>query len=323
MRKKILFLTLFCVINTLLFSGFVQQDVLAAQEETKGNKAVSKLDVSEKHYYQVLMDRQGTANIFVKIKLHNNSEFPLSKLDIEIAGTKHRILNIVQEDMAQKKTCVSYEDVCVEKSQVKCLKTDKKCSSWEVAEDIDTLPSYKNIDYTYTIKPFSVVYNLSFPNHIAPQGSSSVLLYYQSRDYVKKRLDLYKFRFLTIGSTNRIESARVNISVGQDLYLKYGKQNNSYIQLFPSFFQRSENYDDKKQVGMRVVSAFIETIDGYSTVYKNIPAGQSLYIDGEYGASILVLYREIIVLIVLLFALAIFVLLNLIRIFDFLSKKKK
>lgn len=259
----------------------------------------------QKHSYSVVFRGNGEAITYAKIVIPNREEQALSEFSFEIPKVNPSEMTMYQ--MKLPKECVRYNytdpnNPCVEYRDPDYGQDYYYYGSGQTAE-------YTKIKYTQS----GNIYNLTLPNSVEPSKSTAIIISYAAKGYVDNSFGLYKFNFETIKVNSRIQSIRVAVDVDSDLLLK-GKHSsvnyNEGVEAMPM-----AKLGDSSAISSRELDRVVSNIGSYGAIIKeskSLAPNESFNVRGEYAKNWLQLYRNeimitilvIIVIIVLIYLIS-------------------
>jgi hypothetical protein len=267
----------------------------------------------QKHSYSVVFRGNGEAITYAKIVIPNREEQAMSEFSFEIP--KVNLSEIIMYQMKLPKECVRYNytdpnNPCVEYRDPDYGQDYYYYGSGQTAE-------YTRIKYTQS----GNIYNLTLPNSVEPSKSTAIIISYAAKGYVDNIFGLYKFNFETIKVNSRIQSVRVAVDVDSDLLLK-GKQSsvnyNGGAESMPM-----ATLGDSSAVSSRELDRVVSNIGVSGALIKeskSLAPNESFNVRGEYAKNWFQLYRNEIIIAVLII-IVIIVLIYLIS--KYISSKPK
>ncbi|MBW3022988.1 hypothetical protein KY308_02705, partial [Candidatus Woesearchaeota archaeon] len=235
-------------------------------------------------YYSVHFDEEGEAAVLAKFTIVNAKDSSIDEISVEIPGTSVRIINSVQEAMAQRRSCAQWDDKCVEQVEGQCSKYERTCVSYKT---YGTFQGYYSIDYTEQRLSKSTAYKFKLSQEIGPQESATVIIYYKAEGYVKKSFGIYNFDFETAKIKYDVDNVRVAVNVQPELYLKGGQSRVDYLpQIGASFAaEKLSTSVAAESSGLATLSRTIEYQQGYTKQTSGLDPLESFHVEGKYADS--------------------------------------
>jgi hypothetical protein len=266
----------------------------------------------QKHSYSVIFRGNGEAVTYAKLVIPNQGDQALSEFSFEIPKVEPS--EIIMYQMKLPSECVRYNytdpnNPCVEYRDPDYGQDYYYYGSGQTAE-------YTKIKYTKS----GNTYNLTLPSSVEPSKSTAIIISYAAKGYVDNSFGLYNFNFETIKVNSRIQSVKVAVDVDSDLLLK-GKQ--SSVNYNDSVSAPIAKLGDFSAVSSRELDRVVSNIGISGALIKeskSLAPNESFNVKGEYATNWLQLYRNEIIIAILVIAVII-VLIYLIS--KYISSKSK
>ncbi|MDD5253934.1 MAG: hypothetical protein PHG05_02405 [Candidatus Nanoarchaeia archaeon] len=245
--------------------------------------------------YSVIFDKEGEAAVAAKITYYNSAEEDINEVVIELSGTNHRIISVLQEYYVKEKKCSYWEDVCF-KSDANgfCEEFKKQCNNWYEYQVYP--PYYYSLKYSEDKLSDSVKYTITLSKPLKSQESGSVILYYKSEDYVKNSLGIYKFNFETLKIPYDSKSVSVAVDVVDDLKMS---NTNSETQYLDVSYEKAASFAVGSGAQSDELYRFSNNI-GYNgkrlETTSNLDPWESFKVSGKYSSSWINLHKGSILL---------------------------
>jgi hypothetical protein len=262
-QKLRISIILLIVLTSLLF--YVLSALASVTIPAQNNLNTAGFLFGQKHYYSVIFRGNTEAIVYARMVVTNLESSPLREISFEMP-------KVTPTEMVafQQKSSDYYGS--------------------DYYNYNNNVSQYQKIHHTQSLRG----YRLPLPYSIATNQSSTILIAYAAKGYVKESFGLYSFDFETLKVPSRVEEVRVAVDVDSDLLLK-GK--------------RSEvNYSTNELKSLGAPSAIsasgadfgrVSNNIGYSGSLvkdaRNLAPSESFIVKGEYAKSWSRLYLNSIV----------------------------
>jgi len=255
----------------------------------------SELFFAQNHSYTVIFRGNGEAITYVKIAITNPDQKPLTEFSFEIPRVSPT--EIVMYQMKLPQECVRYDyrnpgNPCVEWRDPDY---SQKYYYYNYGYQKDKT-EYQKIQYTKS----GNLYRFTLPTPVEPYKSTTIVVAYAAKGYVKNSFGLFKFNFETIKVPSRIEQIRVAVDVDTDLLLKGKRAKVDYGTPVVN-----EMALGTKAISSRDLDRVVGKIGSYGPLVKeakNLAPNETLIVRGEYATNWFRLYLSSILITILIIA---------------------
>lgn len=261
----------------------------------------------EDHFYTVTFRGNGEAVVSMKAILTNTTNAPLSSIAIQLPSNIS-IENITAYQVIAQPQCVQYSNAPIDNP--KCLQYQQP--NYQYA---DNNTSYKKI----AIQQMNNTIQLTLPSKLNVNDIGSYLLVYRTSSMANKNLfGAYSFKFTSIKVDDPINTLQIGIATDSDLYLKNAKGTVQYntpgmsMAALPkaadSNIQNTEFNNFYNQIGDGTITKTatnLAPMESYTVNGMYADAGVKLY-----GKEIAITIATVLLLLIIIFGLAIFLLRN-------------
>ncbi|MDD5178146.1 MAG: hypothetical protein PHT54_02600 [Candidatus Nanoarchaeia archaeon] len=235
-------------------------------------------------YYGVVFDKEGEAAVAAKITYYNSGSEDINEVVIELPGTNHRMVSILQEYYVKEKRCSYWEEVCFKTdSNGFCEEFKKQCNNWYEYQVYP--PYYYSLKSDKEELSNSVKYTIKLEKPIKSQESGSVILYYKSKDYVESSFGVYRFGFETLKIPYDTKSMTVAVDVVDDLKMS---DTNSQTQYLDVSYDKAASFAVGEGAQSDELYRFSNNI-GYNgqrlETTSNLDPWESFKVTGKYSSS--------------------------------------
>lgn len=248
----------------------------------------------QEHDYSVFFRGNQEAIVYGKINISNTTQSALRDFVFEIPGVTPSEIVIYQMENYNSDT--------------------SNPSPW--FDDYNYRNDYNyNAKYQYNKLEFSKsgqIYNVDLAKDVYENDSTTLLIAYSTKGYVKNYFGLYKYNFETIKVASRIKSIKVAVNVDSELYLKGKKSSINYNDV--SFQYSMQDLNTNKSFFSSEMDALVGGIGVSGGVVKsanNLAPNESFTVKGEYATSGLRLYLGNILLFIVIIAVVTYISINL------------
>ncbi|MDD5331406.1 MAG: hypothetical protein PHE43_01105 [Candidatus Nanoarchaeia archaeon] len=233
-------------------------------------------------YYSVTFDKEGEAAVAAKITYYNSATEDMNEVVVELPGTNHRIVSVLQEYYAKEKRCSYWEDVCF-KSDANgfCEEFKKQCNNWYEYQVYP--PYYYALKYDEDKLSDSVKYTIKLSKPIKSQETGSVILYYKSSDYVENSFGVYKFEFETLKIPYDSKYVSVAVDVVDDLKMSNTNSQTQYLDV--SYDKAASFAGGAQSEELYRYSNYIGNNGQRLEQTSNLDPWESLKVKGKYSSS--------------------------------------
>lgn len=253
------------------------------------------------HSYSVNFRGNGEAVVTIRAVLSNNSEAPLSKVDIRVPKVDPKDVLVFQ--VLREPICTTFEPMtsnCIRYQEPNYFEYYGYGAEYRKA----------NVEYVGdTLK-------IALPKDIKAGSSGSYLLYYRALGYAKKNFfNGYNFSFETLKTNDKIQNLQVGVNTDSDIFLKGASSKVNYR--YDESFAALKAMPSTDGIRNSQIDNLYSQI-GQGEIYKNasnLAALESYTVKGSFADSRVKLFgKEILIgaLVVLGFVLLVFVSLKLI-----------
>ena len=238
------------------------------------------------HYYSVLFDGEGESSAVARLNFKNTKPTQIDTIRLEIPGNNIRIINAVEQYYNYKKVCIEYDNSqqSIEVKKIEnSVSINPRCLKYNTVKDY--IPTYVSADYTKDITSNALLLNIRLKSPLQPQETTTIIVYYKSKDYTTKSTGVFNYNFETIKTNFDVDYAQVGISVNEGLYLKEGKTNVNYrdnlaisSMLSKSSFSEAEGAELYRSVSNVGQGSYVKTARALDPL-------ESFNVKGKYSSS--------------------------------------
>jgi hypothetical protein len=253
----------------------------------------SNLFFGQKHSYSVFFRGNGEGIVLARVALKNLEENSLSKFDFEVLNASTAEMVAYQQVISP--TCARYDYT---KNQ-ECLQYTEADYFSDYGYAYGSTTKYNKLKINQAGSNFSV----EFPDAIATNSSTALIIAYSSKSYVKESVGLYKYTFETLKVNQRVSSSSVAIDVDEDLYLKDRKSTVNYG-TSDSFGKALGS--SASSVASPELDSVSRNIGNYGALIKdtkNLAPNETFTVKGEYSRNWWRLYLSSILITLFIVAL--------------------
>jgi hypothetical protein len=253
--------------------------------------AQSELLFGQSHYYSVVFRGNGEAVVYAKMVIPNPGDTPLANLSFEVPNAVPSEMVIYQTQIPV--SCARYAPITPgmpSDSSSNCLEYNAPNPDGLTPDYYGNyrMPigqsQYKKVDFTNV----GNLYKFTLPQPIVPYKTTTVVVAYAAKGYVKDSFGLFKFNFETLKVPSRINSLQVAVDVDSDLILKGKKSVINYSVSGGATATGLGLAADKADISSQQFNQTVNSIGSYGAMVKtakNLSPNESFTVKGEYSAS--------------------------------------